>query len=113
MKYSHQCPPSHPQTSIVEEFEVEPVSDPGIQLNPHIVVVDDGPAELEIVDMCWREMCLEVHDGGQKVPVNIEGNHQGLPILRNDSRIHYPDIHDDGIRDMGDNPGQQSIDTVR
>jgi len=113
ISHLHQSPRYNPRPSIMKQLKIKPLSNPGVELDAHVVIIDDAPRKLQIVRMCRRDSRLHVRPCRKKVSVDIKRDYQPLPILRNPSGVQQICIHRADVESVRNRPRCESINAVR
>jgi len=109
----HQSPRHNPRPSIMKQLKIKPLSNPRVELDAHVVIIDNAPRKLQIIRMCRRDSRLHVRPCRKKVSVDIKRDYQPLPILRNPSGVQQICIHCTDVESVRNRPRCESINAVR
>lgn len=97
----------------MEELEVKPLSNSGVELNSHVVVVDDGSGEFAVIKVGRSKVRLDVGEERENESVHVESDNQSLPVSGDQRGVNDSVVRSDGVSGVRDNPCAHSVNVVR
>lgn len=108
----HERPGNHARPAVAKQLEVEAVTQPRVELDAHVKVVDDRAAELPVARVRGHQMRLDKRSRRHDETRQIHTGNEATPVPRDEGRVQPASPAGKTIQHMRDDPGRQAVDPV-